>query len=105
MISSHTSVLKRNKAVLKRVSTQARPKVSQRLTRTARKIQAAISRKTSEKIHLKIVFQGGYPSAIELSSNGLIALEYGREVANGNGMVGEVISGFSQGNGGAGHDE
>ena len=81
-----------SKAVLRKVLQIARPKISARLKHLGNQIQTALKGKTSQKIHLKIDFLKDNRANIEVSSAGLLALEYGRQQINGEGVVSEVMS-------------
>lgn len=86
-----TSVLA--KAVLLRM-----PEVQGRIKVISEKLARTLSRKTSQKIHLKIDLEEGGAPAIHISSIGLISQEYGRHLSNGNGVVSKAMSEFQLGN-------
>lgn len=74
------------------------PEVQGRITVFSEKIAHTLSRKTLQKIHLKIDLEEGGAPAIHISSIGLISQEYGRHLSNGKGVVSEAMSEFQLGN-------
>lgn len=86
----HQSYL--SKSVLREVMQIARPQIYVRLKKLGNQIQAVLMRKISHKIHLKIDLKKNDLSAIEVSSIGLLALEYGRQQINGEGVLSEIVS-------------
>lgn len=105
MKNTHSSAHQRNTTVLKRVLKHARPEISERLKGVSQKIRNLLGQKTSQKIHLKIDLNDTGSSAIELSSKGLIASEYGRQYLNENGIVRQTLSEINLGSPGDHHDE
>lgn len=93
------------KGVLREVMHTARPQIYARLKKMGNQIQAVLGRKVSQKIHLKMVFRKNSPLAIEVSSAGLFALEYGRQQINGEGVLSEIVSELQSENQEVSHDE
>ncbi|MEP0519661.1 MAG: hypothetical protein ABJO09_07075 [Hyphomicrobiales bacterium] len=105
MSALHFSAIQRKKAVLTRVSKQARPLLFLRLEEISRKLITSLRQETPQKIHVKMVLKGAEPTAIEVSSAGLLALEYGREISDQNGPVSKAIRKVNNGYVGVDHDE
>lgn len=105
MSRTNVSARQRNRTVLKKALKLAQPEISKRVRDVSQKIQKLLSRKTLQKIHLKIDLNNVGSSAIELSSTGLIASEYGRQQTDGNGIVSQALSEVDLASSGAKDDE